>query len=281
MRKLVIAILLIFGLVACSTKMSYYFLDWAIEWKLEQYVTLNSEQQELFDDALQQFLLWHRSEELPRYEQQLAKLSTALQQQSMTSAVWTEHVDEAKKHWSRTFDYLLPSLLPIVASFTDEQVAEVIGQLKTDEQELNEKYLGKTQAELVEMADERINKRVKKWLGSLSKEQKEAIHQYNLARGSTLDMWLEYRREWSRLLVQALKNRQNEKALSHSLTVLLTEPDKLRSKAYKQVLDNNTAQFGQLLILLNEQASTKQKRYFSNKMAALQQDLIELSEDSE
>lgn len=281
MRKLVIATLLIFGLVACSTKISYYFLDWAIEWKLEQYVTLNAEQQMLFDEALQQFLLWHRSEELPRYELQLAKLSTALQQQSMTSAIWAKHVEEAKKHWSRTFDYLLPSLLPIVASFSDEQVAEVIAQLKTDEQELNEKYRGKTQAELVEMADERINKRVKKWLGTLSKEQKEAIHQYNLARGSTLDMWLDYRYEWTRLLVQALKNRQNEKALSHSLTVLLTEPDKLRSKAYKQALDNNTAQFGQLLILLNEQANTKQKRYFLNKMAALQQDLIELSEDSE
>ncbi|MCL1137048.1 DUF6279 family lipoprotein [Shewanella pneumatophori] len=280
MRKLAMVVLLIFGLVGCSTKVGYYFLDWAIEWKLEEYVTLDAKQQEQFDDTLKQFLHWHRSEELLRYENQLAKLSNALEQQSLTPEIWADHVAEAKSHWSRTFDYLLPSLLPIISSFSDKQVAQIIAQLRVEEKELNEKYLGKDQAELVEMADERINKRAKKWLGKLSAEQKSAIHNYNQTRGATLDMWLEYRHEWIRLFSQALKNRHNQKALSHSLTLLMTEPDKLRSQAYKKALDSNTEQFGELLILLNQQASAKQKRYFHNKMMALQEDLIELSEDS-
>ena len=281
MTKRAMAILLIVGLVGCSTKMGYYFLDWAIEWKLEEYVTLDSKQQEQFDDTLKQFLHWHRSEELLRYENQLAKLSSALEQQTLTPDVWAEHVVEAKSHWARVFDYLLPSLLPIISSFSDEQVAQVIAQLRVEEKELNEKYLGKDQADLIEMADERINKRAKKWLGKLSAEQKNAIHNYNQSRGPTLDMWLEYRHEWIRLFSQALKNRHNKNALSHSLTLLMTQPDKLRSLAYKKALDTNTEQFGALLILLNQQASAKQKRYFHNKMATLQEDLIELSEDSD
>ncbi|MEZ9593737.1 DUF6279 family lipoprotein [Shewanella sp. 10N.261.52.F9] len=281
MKKCAIWITLVACLIGCSTKVGYYFLDWAIEWKLEEYVSLNDSQQSQFDTLLDKFLRWHRNDELVRYEQHLAKIAIEIQQQSLTPKLWREHVQQAKGHWLRTFEFIKPKLVPLVASFSDQQVAQIIAQLKVDEVELNQKYLNKDQQELVEMADERITKRVKQWLGKLSSEQEQAIHQYNVNRGSTLDMWLEYRHEWIRLFSQTLKNRHNTAALSHSLSVLMTQPDSLKSDAYQAALDKNTNEFGQLLILLNQQATEKQRRHFQNKLSGLQQDLIELSESDE
>ncbi|MGS0676754.1 DUF6279 family lipoprotein [Shewanella sp. 0m-4] len=278
MRKAGLWMLLLISLVGCSTKMGYYFLDWAIEWKLAEYVSLNTQQQAQFESALNQFLIWHRAEELPLYAKQLSLLSLEFQQASLTPAIWAAQVKQVKQHWNRSFEFINPSLVPIISSFTDEQVKQIIAQLRVDEKELNQKYLGKDRLALVEMADKRINKRVKKWIGKLTSKQKQAIHEYNLGRASSLDMWLEYRHEWIRLFSQALKNRQNQAALSHSLTVLITQPDSLKSDVYKASLDNNTEQFGQLLIRLNQLASASQKRYFQKKLDALIVDLNELSE---
>lgn len=263
--------------LGCSTKVGYYFLDWVIEWKLEEYVTLNSLQQKQFQSGLNQFLAWHRTEELPRYAKQLSQLALALENQTLTSRLWAQQVEQAKSHWSRTFEFVNPSLVPLISSFSDQQVQQVIARLKVDEKRLNQKYLGKDQQALVAMADERIENRIKRWIGKLSQEQKQAIHQYNLSRATTLDMWLEYRHEWIRLFEQALKNRQNQLALSHSLTILMSQPDRLKSAIYKNSLDANTQKFGELLIRLNQLASGQQKRRFQKKLTSLITDLRELS----
>ncbi|WP_220759331.1 MULTISPECIES: DUF6279 family lipoprotein [unclassified Shewanella] len=278
MRKLCIGFLLLVTLVGCSTKMGYYFLDWVIEWKLEEYVTLNKQQQIEFETTLNEFLIWHRTEELPRYEQQLSQLLLLFDKQTLTPALWAEQVDEAKAHWARILGFVEPPFIPLISSFSDDQVKQVIEQLRVNEKKLNQKYLGKDSQALVEMANKRIEKQVTKWLGKLSKQQKQAINEYNLSRASTLDMWLEYRHEWIRLFEQALKNRHNPSALSHSLRVLMLEPDSIKSEIYKASVEANTAKFGALLIRLNGLATSKQKQRFNNKLRDLITDLNQLSE---
>ncbi|GIU07806.1 hypothetical protein TUM4445_13810 [Shewanella sp. MBTL60-112-B2] len=258
--------------------MGYYFLDWVIEWKLEEYVTLNKQQQIEFETTLNEFLIWHRTEELPRYEQQLSQLLLLFDKQTLTPALWAEQVDEAKAHWARILGFVEPPFIPLISSFSDDQVKQVIEQLRVNEKKLNQKYLGKDSQALVEMANKRIEKQVTKWLGKLSKQQKQAINEYNLSRASTLDMWLEYRHEWIRLFEQALKNRHNPSALSHSLRVLMLEPDSIKSEIYKASVEANTAKFGALLIRLNGLATSKQKQRFNNKLRDLITDLNQLSE---
>ncbi|PKG72624.1 hypothetical protein CXF86_22080 [Shewanella sp. GutCb] len=279
MKKVILWGLLSISLIGCSTKVGYYFLDWAIEWKLEEFVTLDDQQGKQFELALDTFLVWHRTQEMPRYRDQLALLGAEINHQRFSTQSWSDHVRSAKAHWIRVFDFVEPSLIPIISSFSDEQVKQVIAHLRVEEKELNEKYLGKSQSQLIEMADERIEKRVEKWVGKLLPSQKTAIHTYNVERGDTLDMWLEYRHDWIRLFSQALKNRQNQKALSHSLRLLMTQPDTLKSKAYQTKLDDNTARFGELLIKLNRLTSEKQKQRFEKKLNTLIRELTEISED--
>lgn len=263
MKKLILLGLLSLSLIGCSTKVGYYFLDWVIEWKLEEYVTLDDKQEKQFELTLDAFLVWHRTQELPRYKDQLVRLAAEINHQRFSIESWNEHVGLVKAHWIRVFDFVEPSLIPIISSFSDEQVKQVVAQLRVGEKELNEKYLGKSQSQLIEMADERIEQRVKKLIGKLSTAQKSAINDYNVARADTLDMWLEHRHEWIRLFSQALKNRKNQVALSHSLRLLMTQPERLKSKAYQAILNDNTAMFGMLLLNINNLASKGQRQRFA------------------
>ncbi len=279
MKKSFVPILLVVFLVGCSTKFSYFFLDWAIEWRVEEYVTLDKSQQKQFDVLLDKFLIWHQKDELLRYSQQLNTLSTAIETQTVTPEMWQQQVTDAKAHWFRIFDFILPDLLPILASLSDEQANGMIEQLKQDNKDLNKKYAGKTQQELLEDSNEKILDRIDDWLGSVSTEQQSLVKKYNKQRIATLDMWLEYRLEWLREFQQAIEMRDYERLLEQRMRLLMTSPDELKSEVYQQHVDQNSRLFGQLVIDINRSLSAKQRQHFTGKMEELITDLSDLSSE--
>ncbi|MBB1269433.1 hypothetical protein H5073_08720 [Shewanella sp. SR44-3] len=266
-------------LTACSTKMSYYFLDWAIEWEIEEYVTLNKPQQKQFEVMLDKFLIWHKQVELPKYSSQLHELLTQLQQGTLTPSQWVIQVQQAKGHWFRIFHFLLPDLIPLIASLDDEQVKGIMKQLRKEEQELSDEYAGKTNAQLLDESNERLFEQADDWLGSVSDAQKSLIEARNSQRLATLDMWLEYRHEWLRQFEQALSQRDNSQLLTQSLTLLMTQPDDLKSASYQQNIAQNSENFGSLIVELSHTLSDKQRKRFNKKLNALIVDLNEISLD--
>ncbi|QSX42168.1 DUF6279 family lipoprotein [Shewanella cyperi] len=280
MKRALVVLMLCF-LVGCSTKMSYYFLDWAIEWQLDDYVTLDRNQQHQFDVLLDNFLKWHRREELNRYAEQLTELKTQLQQGTLTPALWAEHMDRAQAHWFRLFDYGLEGLLPLIQSFNQAQVDEIIAQLRKDEAELAEEYQGKTQEQLVKESDKSLQEQAEKWLGKLSERQKALIHNSNANRLATLDMWLEYRHEWLRQFEQALNQRQDAALLRCRMTLLMTSPQRLKSEAHQQAVRQNTENFGRLVLDIYQDLSDKQRRKLWREYDDLIEDLRELAADAQ
>ncbi len=279
MKKAVLLVVLLFGLTACSTKFSYHFLDWAIGWELDDYVNLDKNQQKVVDGLIDKFVLWHQSEELGHYVAQLTEVEQQIQTNTLTPALWAEHVTLAKRHWFRLFEFALPEMLPIISSLTDEQVKQILTQLRKDEQELIKEFAGKTPEQLQQEADENLIEQFDDWLGSVTDEQKTLIHQYNQQRLSTLDMWLDYRHEWLRQFEVALGQRSDIPLLTERLTLLMTRPDELKSEKHRAILRQNTEAFGGLLLTINASLSAKQSKHFYKKLNKLIQDLRELNQE--
>ncbi|MCL1119589.1 DUF6279 family lipoprotein [Shewanella seohaensis] len=278
MKKGVLLLVLLFGLTACSTKFSYHFLDWAIGWELDDYVSLDKNQQKVVDGLIDKFVLWHQSEELGHYVAQLTEVEQQIQTNTLTPALWAEHVTLAKRHWFRLFEFALPEMLPIISSLTDEQVKQILAQSRKDEQELIKEFAGKTPEQLQQEADENLIEQFDDWLGSITDEQKTLIHQYNQQRLSTLDMWLDYRHEWLRQFEVALGQRSDIPLLTERLTLLMTRPDELKSEKHRAILRQNTEAFGGLLLTINASLSAKQSKHFYKKLNKLIQDLRELNQ---
>lgn len=280
MKKGVMLLVCLLGLSACSTKLSYHFLDWAIGWEQEDYVTLDKSQQKAFDALIEKFVLWHQSKELSHYVVQLTEVESLIKTNTLTPVLWAEHVEIAKRHWFRLFEFALPELLPIIMSLSDAQVKQILAKLREDEQELVKEFAGKTPTQLQQEADENLQEQFDDWLGSVSAEQKELIHQYNQQRLSTLDMWLEYRHEWLRQFEVALGQRADKALLTERLTLLMTQPDELKSEQHKVFLRKNTEAFGTLLLAMNASLSEKQSKHFYKKLGGLIQDLTELNQEA-
>lgn len=281
MKKSVILLVCLLFLGACSTKFSYRFLDWAIGWEQEDFVTLDKNQQQAFDTLVEKLMLWHQSTELARYADQLTLLETSIKSNTFTPELWVEHLDNAKRHWFRLFEYALPELQPIIMSLSDKQVKQILTKLREDEQELVKEFSGKTPAQLQQEADENLNEQFTDWLGRLTDGQKALIHQYNQQRLSTLDMWLEYRHEWLRQFEVALGQRSDKPLLTARLTLLMTQPDELKSEQHKQLLRQNSEGFGELILAIHGSLSAKQSTHFYKKLDGLIQDLRELHQETQ
>ena len=280
MKKSVMLLVCLLGLSACSTKFSYRFLDWAIGWEQEDYVTLDKTQQKAFDALVEKMVFWHQSKELAHYVVQLKEVENLIKTNELTPLLWAGHVDIAKRHWFRVFEFAMPELLPIIMSLTDSQVKQILTKLREDEQALVKEFAGKSPEQLQKDADKRLQKQFEDWLGSVSAEQKSLIHQYNQQRLSTLDMWLEYRHEWLRQFEVALGQRADKVLLTERLTLLMTQPDELKSEQHKAFLRQNTEAFGTLLLAMNGSLSAKQSKHFYKKLGKLIQDLTELNQEA-
>ena len=278
--RVIFTLMLVFTLAACSTKMSYYFLDWAIEWELDDYVSFDKSQQQAFDKVLDEFILWHQKDELPRYVAQLDNLKAQMQSNTLTPALWADHVNYAQSHWFRLFDHVFDGILPIIQSLSDKQVEHLIAKLKEDEAETVAEYAGKSQAELVKDSDKRLEERAEKWLGKLSDKQKAMIHDSNTTRLATLDMWLEYRHEWLRQFEQALRQRSDTELLASRLRQLMTAPHTLRSQAHQDAIRVNQENFGRLVMDIYRDLSDKQRKKLWREYDALTEDLRELAQEA-
>lgn len=73
--RLSILLLLSLSLSGCAVRLLYNWLDWAIEWKLDDYFSLTRQQSKALDAQVGPLLQWHRREALPRYVRALRSLS--------------------------------------------------------------------------------------------------------------------------------------------------------------------------------------------------------------
>ncbi|KFZ38750.1 hypothetical protein HR45_04870 [Shewanella mangrovi] len=281
MKRLLAIAILMFGLTACSTKMSYHFMDWAIEWGLDDYVSLNDEQEAQFDNLLNSFLKWHRQSELPKYSADLRQFRHQIDDGSLSPQTWQTFVEQLRGHWFHIFEQYFDEMWPLVLSLTDEQVAKINQKLTEEQQELDDEFADKTAEQQLTEADERLSDRLDEWLGSVTKAQKQLVHQYNSEREFTTDMWLEYRHAWYQQFKQTLEQRDNTPQLKQQLRMLLTSPQQLRSEDYRQKLERNTQKFGEFLVQLRPTLTAKQRYHLLKKLDDLIEDLDELAAESD
>ncbi|QVK23477.1 hypothetical protein KHX94_01445 [Shewanella dokdonensis] len=220
---------------------------------------------------------WHRQQELPRYSADLQQLRRALQQHSLTPEFLSQFTDNARQHWLRIFSRTFDDIVPLVASFSDEQVAQIKKQLAKNQQSLQQEYQDKTAEQRLAQADARLQEQLQDWIGRLTPPQKQLIHQYNQQRLDITKLWLDYRHEWYQQLVITLEQRHDPSVLRQRLQLLLTTPEQLRSVEYQQKLDTNRQRLGLMLVQVAQQMSAKQQRHIQRKLDDLISDLDDLS----
>jgi len=247
----------------------YNRLDTILPWYVDDYVDLDGTQEQRLDEELQPFLAWHRQQELPRYLQLLDDIEASLAQPFTAREVEAIYAG-MEVAWLRLEEESLDWLLELGETLSDAQVQEFLAYLQERQQEYEEEYLPRTEAEYREETYDSLADNLGDYLGSLSKEQRERLRQAAASLQRSDEVWLEERAAW---LARLGAMMQREPGWQQQVRAAIAARGETASARYREVYNHNLEViFSAVADVLNTR-SQKQDSYLRGELASMRGDL--------
>lgn len=272
-RAVACGLLLVLVTGCSSTRFFYNRLDFLVPWYLSGYVDLDHGQRELLEDRVDAFLGWHRRSELPRYAELLARAERSLDS-PVTPAVVEALAISAEGEWLRLRDRALDELIVVGEALDEDQIAAFIGTLRERQEEYEEKYLDRDDAQYLEEACDRLVDNLEDYLGRLGRAQERRIctRLEDLRRSDAA--WLAERQRWVDWLETVLQRGPGWQA---ELRHRVADWADTVAPGYRRIHDHNAALIYRAVAAAVEGRSERQDRHLRRKLAGLREDFTSLS----
>ena len=276
LRVLLAVLVISISASGCTVKLAYNFLDWGLYWELKDYVKFNQDQRLLVKDEISQLIEWHRNAELPKYADQLEKLSIGLQS-GMTVEQLEATYDNLRDSWRRIVIKTLPAAVVIISNLNDQQINDFFEMLIEKEGDDAKDIESGANAQTVKEREAYVSEKLVDAIGQLNEEQKALIAQWARSIESTKELSLAQAIQWRTRMQVVISERNDAQQLEKNLMVLLANPDQLRPASYRSVIEKNKRRVMQLLFDLNETLTNQQRSKLVKKLEGFIEDFRDLS----
>lgn len=265
-----IAVLLLSAalLAGCSFGLVYGQLHRLLPWYIDDYVSLDRDQRTLLDVRLAERLAWHCRTQLVPYAALLRGLEGDLRSGAVTPARLETHLGQAESLLRELLAAILPDARLLLARLDDEQLAELGEAFRRRNRELRKEFLAGTPAEREAEQIARMEKRLRRWFGRLSEEQRALVARWSEALQPATVEWLANRERWQARLLAALAQRRDAARFEAGLRPLLLEPEAAWSAGYRARLAHNREQTLILLAALFDTATPRQRAHLFAELEA-------------
>lgn len=273
-----IAALLIFTLAlgACSrVGLAYRNLDVIIPWTLGDYLDMNGEQKDWFNERLREHLSWHCTTQLPGYLDWLDRLQSMVESNQVTDAALQQRTAEAKQAIAETAREITPSAIELLQGLDDKQVAEMNDAFAKDLRKRQKEYVEPPVAQQIKERGERMEKRLGDWLGPLSDKQKQRVAQWSAALGDQNTQWIANRAHWQQQFSAAVAQRQSPE-FAQRIEMLLVNRERLWTADYRKAYANTEAQGRALAVDLMADSTPQQRERLLKKIEGVRKDFNDL-----
>ena len=273
-----LATLLIFTLAlgACSrVGLAYRNLDVIIPWSLSDYVDMNGEQKDWFNDRLKEHLSWHCTTQLPGYLDWLDRLQAMVESNQVTDAALQERTAEAKQAIADTAREITPSAIELLQGLDDKQVAEMNDAFAKDLRKRQQEYVKPPLAQQIKERGERMEKRLNDWLGPLSDSQKQRVVAWTNALGDQNTQWIANRAHWQQQFSAAVAQRKSTE-FPQRIETLLVNREQLWTADYRKAYANTEAQARALFVDLMAESTPQQRERLLKKIEGVRKDFNDL-----
>ncbi|AYO16766.1 hypothetical protein D0812_20410 [Vibrio owensii] len=261
-------------LAGCAKKFLYSNIDWVVIEYLDDYVSLDGEQEALLEERILLLADWHKEEELPLYIDHLKQLES-LNKDNVTLESLQANRDKMRDHYQRLVSKAAPDLFSLSMQLDSKQESEFVDSVKERYKERDEKYAGKTEQELREIVLENTEEWMEEWLGKLSNKQKARAKQLSQDVIINSSLWRDYRSSIIQELEYLFENKNNSVVYQQVFMQLLFEPESYYSDQLTKNIDHNIALTDQFTLDISQTMSVKQWRHFHGKI----REWRELAED--
>ena len=214
-----IIVLLAIALGGCSAgglMVRYFYsqVDNTLYQRITGYASFNEEQKKEIRQAVDHFVKWHRTAELPKYVEFLGDLSEAIEAGRLDQDIALGYLNHARGLTARSFQQS-PLFNPngFIQSLTDQQVIEIRQSFRLADEKFKSWYEERKSAGATQTRLEAIVKNIKR-VGIVLNEEQKQILERGLQRyqGDSLERHAVFR-QWRMQLVEILLRRQDSQAL--------------------------------------------------------------------
>lgn len=274
-KPLLLLLCLSLLVTACSRiGLAYRNLDWLLPWRLNDYLSLDSQQQAWLKPRLQTHLQWHCSAELPRYIDWLHTTESILTQPQPDSAQLLEQFAQFDGALKRISVEITPTAIELLQGLSKQQVSEFYAALDEDNLEDRQDFLDPPLATQISERQTRMQERLRPWLGRLNNAQTEHIAAWANGLGEQNRLWLENRQLWQTQLRKTLAERDSADS-AEQLTRLLQQRESFYSDEYRASYGRSRQALATLFSQLLSSSDKAQRERLSHRLRDLRRDLAE------
>ena len=276
LKCLAVVITLSLALGACSrVGLAYRNLDAIVPWTLSDYLNMNGEQKDWFNERLKEHLSWHCTTQLPGYLDWLDRLQVMVETNQVTDAALQTRVQEAKQAIAQTAREITPSAIELLQGLDDKQVAEMNDAFAKDQNKRQERYLKPSLDQQIKARSQRMEKRLNDWLGPLSATQQLRVVAWSNALGDQNTQWIANRVHWQKQFSAAVAQRQSPE-FPQRIETLLVNRESLWTPAYRQAYVSTEAQARALFVDLMAESTPEQRQQLLKKIEGVRKDFNDL-----
>ncbi|GFE78008.1 hypothetical protein GCM10011487_00080 [Steroidobacter agaridevorans] len=264
------------GVSAC-TNFFYNRLDTLAAWYIQDLVSLDDTQRSDLRSWLEGTLQWHRSSELALYAKFLRELAgTAAHPGNASTYKGIEA--QVEQFGGRLVQQAAPEAARLLMSLSPDQLTEFESNLTEKSRERNEKDLkALADGKWHEKRAKDIEKQLKRWTGSITKQQQLLIATESKQFDSTTADWLESQARWRKAMFGALKERftagQSPTAVEERILALLRTPESQWTRAYQTKAAQNREQSLVVLGAIDASLTPEQRSHLQRELNQLAQQL--------
>lgn len=261
---------------AC-TNFFYNRLDTLAAWYIQDLVSLDDDQRSDLRSWLEGTLQWHRRSELTRYVTFLRDLAGTVARPG-NPAVYQGIESQVEEFGARVVEQAAPDAARLLMRLTPEQLREFESNLAEKSKERNEDNLkALADGKWHEKRARDIEKQLKRWTGSVTKEQEQLIARQSERFDSTTADWLESQARWRKAMFGALQQRftagQSPAAVEERILALLRKPESQWTSAYQSKATQNREQSLAVLAALDASLTPTQRSHLQRELTELAQQL--------
>ena len=275
-KHIAVVLTVALALGACSrVGLAYRNLDVIIPWSLGDYVDMNGEQKDWFNERLKEHLSWHCTTQLPGYLDWLDRLQAMVESNQVTDAALQERTAEAKQAIAETAREITPSAIELLQGLDDKQVAEMNDAFAKDLRKRQQEYVKPPLAQQIKERGERMEKRLNDWLGPLSDTQKQRVVAWTNALGDQNTQWIANRAHWQQQFSAAVAQRKSPE-FPQRIETLLVNRERLWTADYRKAYANTEAQARSLFVDLMAESTPQQRERLLKKIEGVRKDFNDL-----
>ncbi len=281
-QRIIVISLLALGLVSlagCGVKLSYHWLDWWLQSKLEDYVDLTHTQASYSQHAIDDFHEWHRYNALPDYSTFIDEVTSTLQKKpEINQKDVSELLQKIGQFWDESMLQLTPAAGKLLLQLSQQQLEEALQTAAKEEEKFIQKSEKRNKEERIERQIKRIHKQLKPWVGKLNDGQAQFVSQWAEQRVDNKLLAKQENDQWRQAMFSLWQSKLSEADTEQQLAELLTKPDKLWTDKYRATVKHNRQLALTLITQVLNSLTETQTQHLLNKLQDYQAIFDDLSQ---